>query len=159
MRKIKIKNKKGFLLAEETLKIIIALIAISFLVYLLASIYFGSVQEQKKAHAASNLGRIMDVVDNVNITNETVSSLTPSGWFLYSFTDSEKPNSCAGENCLCICNNVFLLGSQEKKCSEKGVCEIIPGIEQFEPIKIEKAGETSIKVIKQQNKIIIQEVK
>ena len=39
MRIKKLKNKKGFLLAEETLKIILAVIAIGFLAYLLFSIY------------------------------------------------------------------------------------------------------------------------
>ena len=33
------KNKRGFLLAEETLKIIIAVICIVFLVYILVAVY------------------------------------------------------------------------------------------------------------------------
>ena len=38
-------NRKGFLLAEETLKIILALIAITFLVYFLVSLYMFGVEK------------------------------------------------------------------------------------------------------------------
>ncbi|KKK68866.1 hypothetical protein LCGC14_2939740, partial [marine sediment metagenome] len=36
-------KKKGFLLAEETLKMILAVIAIGFLAFFLTSLYFNSV--------------------------------------------------------------------------------------------------------------------
>lgn len=152
-------NKSGFLLAEETLKIIVSLIAIGFLVYLLASLYLTNVNGQKKAHADSNLGRITDVIKNVNLAEEDVTQLSPAGWFLFSFVE-EKPNLCAGENCLCICDNIFLgLGNQERKCNKEGVCEVVPNLESFGPIEIKSAGQTSVHVSKTGEKILITEIK
>ena len=43
------KNKGGFLLAEETLKIVIALIALTFLIYFLMSLYFAKTSENDDA--------------------------------------------------------------------------------------------------------------
>lgn len=151
-------NKRGLLLAEETLKIIIALIAIGFLVYFLTSLYFANVNIQKKQHAAASLERIADVIRNIQSETEDVTDITPPGWYLFSFTDEEeKPNLCSGINCLCICDNVFLgIGNQAKKCDKKGVCEIVEDLEYFDEIKI-KSPAISIEVLKSENKIIVRE--
>ena len=53
-------DKKGFLLAEETLKIILAVIAIGFLAYLLVSIYF-NYRENKDLEMATRLGRELHI--------------------------------------------------------------------------------------------------
>lgn len=49
-----IKNKKGFLLANETLKIIIAVICIGFLIYFLAMLYLSKSGTQDKMDAENN---------------------------------------------------------------------------------------------------------
>lgn len=150
-------DRRGLLLAEETLKIIIALIAIGFLVYFLTSLYFANVNTQKKQHAAASLERIADVIRNIQNEAENITDITPPGWYLFSFTDEEKPNLCSGINCLCICDNVFLgIGNQAKKCDKKGVCEIVEDLEYFEKIKIKSPG-ISIEVLKSGNKIIVRE--
>lgn len=150
-------NKRGILLAEETLKIIIALIAIGFLIYFLASLYFANANVQKKQHAAASLERIADVIRNIQNEVENVTDITPPGWYLFSFTDEEKPNLCSSINCLCICDNVFLgIGNQAKKCDKGGVCEIVEDLESFEEIKI-KSPAISIEVLKSENKIIVRE--
>jgi len=149
-------DKKGFLLAEETLKIILAVIAIGFLAFLLASIYLNSTNNQKMVHAQDSLERIKDVIDNEDLTSEVVSEITPPGWSLFSFVD-EKPNSCAEETCLCICDDVTitLLKSQLKQCDSKGVCAMVENLEDFGEIKIKKPA-ISIKVVKSEGGIIIQ---
>lgn len=131
-------NKRAFLLAEETLKIVIALISISFLIYFLTALYFSSVSDQKFKQAEASIGRIIDVVNNELVTVEDVTDITPSGWNLISYVGEKKPNSCAGQNCLCICENMWLdfYDRQLNECSEEGICEIIPTLQDFGEIEI-----------------------
>jgi len=141
------KNKKGMLLASETLKIILAVISIGFLVYLLAAIYFNSGDTKKLEQAEGTMERIENILerfDESNFSGENVNEINPSGWKVFAFVEDEtKPNSCSGENCLCICENVVLdyLDRQVKRCDDLGVCTIIPNLMEFEDIKIGKASE------------------
>ena len=151
-------NKEGFLLAEETLKIILAVIAISFLAFFLTSLYFNAVNNQKSVKAEASLTRISEVIKNEESTSEIVSDITPPGWNLFSFVGEEKPNSCSGENCLCICYNIKinLANRQIKECDKKSICEIVTGLEDFGEIKI-KSPSISVEVLKLEDSIIIKE--
>lgn len=142
-------NKRAFLLAEETLKIVIALISISFLIYFLTALYFSSVGDQKFKQADATMERIIDVINNELAIVESVTDITPSGWNLISYVGEKKPNSCAGQNCLCICENIWLkaFDRQFKECNEGGICEIIPALQEFEEIKIEGSS-SSIEIDK-----------
>lgn len=153
------KDKKALLLAEETLKIIIALISIGFLVYFLTMLYFNSVEGGKKLQAEETLEKVGGIINNPESISEDVTQITPSGWWLFSFTEEGKPNSCAGQSCICICKNILIdvYDRQIKQCSEKGACEIVPNLQSFEEIKIEKGGLTSIEITKSEDKIIIRE--
>jgi len=157
-------NKRGFLLAEETIKIIIALICIVFLVYFLLSLYFSKVQNENIKYAKATLidsdDSIKAVIDRVKSgISEGGSEIklvhNPKGWYLFSFTGNKiKPNSCAGENCVCICDNVYSVSlvfwkSEEErqagKCSDKGVCLIEEDLREFGEIEITEATELTIK--------------
>lgn len=139
-------NKRGFLLAEETLKIVVAVIVIVFLVYFLVSIYMAKVNGDNLIQATSLLTDSEEsfsvIFDNLEDGGSiTKDVLEPRGWYLFGFTGDElKPNSCAGKNCLCICNDVLWEGfkgdAQQKKCDEKGVCLIEESLGDFEDIKI-----------------------
>ena len=152
------KNKSGFLLAEETLKIVVAVICIVFLVYLLVSLYFGRVQSENIKKAQSSMDRISTIV---TAGGGNVDALVPEGWFVFSFTGSDKkPNSCAGENCLCICDKITSINfwsSQEIKCGDDGVCLIVKNLRSFNPIKIKDASEglTSIQILNQRGEISV----
>ena len=151
-------NRKAFLLAEETLKIIIALIAISFLIYFLTSLYFANVNSQKKQQAEASLTRILDVIKNIRTEVENVTDITPVSWHLFSFVgDDKKPNACSGENCLCICYNVKinLFDRKIKECDKKGICEIVENLEDIDEIKIRRAP--FVLEIEKTDKIIIRE--
>lgn len=134
-------NKKGFLLGEETLKIIIAVICIGLLIYLLFALYFSNQDQKKKVDAYLTLlnstesikvviERVLvgNGVDGGNMENKMIHN--PRGWNLMSFTGgSAKPNSCLGKNCFCICDEVWidtlfgLMDSRQlKECDEKGAC-------------------------------------
>lgn len=114
------KNKRGFLLAEETLKIIIAVIAISFLIYFLTSLYLKNQESKGLELAKASLENLISSIDlgEVLIYN-------PEGWFIISFPYSnERPNSCLNlgwENCLCICKDKWFSG-RPNDCDKAGRC-------------------------------------
>jgi hypothetical protein len=119
------KNRRGFLLAEETLKIIVAVICMVFLVYILIAVYNSKTSANKIEDAKDILSRIETIVSFLEEgAIESQDVLNPKGWHLYSFVGEEKPNSCLGNNCLCICDNVIInaISSQAKKCDSKGAC-------------------------------------
>ena len=139
---MKAKNKEGTtLLPEEVLKIVVAVICIGFLVFLLVSIYLSATGDQKKKQAQeimNNANGLKAEIERINAGGETNEQgflvANPSGWYVFSFTNGEiKPNSCAEENCICICENV-------EKCDDKGSCAVVPNLNKFESIKIEKGG-------------------
>ena len=122
-----LKNKKGFLLADETVKILIALICIGFLIYFLSALYFSKTDSRKKIEAEDTLGRIDEILNAILSGSSEIQSISnPKGWHLYSFVSEEKPNSCVGENCLCICKNALdiqdTFNRQIKVCDDKGAC-------------------------------------
>lgn len=124
-------NKRGFLLAEETIKIIIAVVCIIFLVYILVSIYNSSTSVKKIEQAREVLNQseslISSLAEGGSISQDI---LNPVGWHLYTFIGEDKPNSCLGENCLCICTNsmIELINSQAEKCDDKGVCILVSNL-------------------------------
>lgn len=158
-------NKNGFLLASETLKIIIAVICIAFLIYFLANLYFSKAGAEKITEAQTNLDRVNDIVLALaDGESETQDIPSPEGWYLFGFVGEEKPNSCAGKNCLCICNNVFEYGLQEKvlrqakKCDEKGACLVVEDLISKVEIEIRGPDDLNFILIKNQGgKILIGE--
>jgi hypothetical protein len=146
-KKLMKNNKKGMLLASETLKIILAVICIGFLVYLLSAIYFNSGDTKKLEQAGTTMDRINSILerfDEANFSGEAITEISPVGWKIFAFVEDEaKPNSCSEENCLCICENVVAdyFDRQVKKCDDLGVCAIVPNLMEFEDIKIGKASD------------------
>jgi len=146
------KDKNGFLLGEETLKIIIAVICILFLVYLLVALYFSVTGAQKTKEAAMSMNLISNEakrIDANGLYNEQgILIPNPSDWYIFSFTGNEKkPSSCVSENCVCICKNILidnipLIASnrQAKACDDNGACAVIVNLKEFQKIKIEKNG-------------------
>jgi hypothetical protein len=142
------KNKKGFLLGEETLKVVIAVICIAFLVYLLVAVYFSVTGNQKMKEAGASINNLISTeierINNGGTSNtEGILIPNPSDWYIFSFVgDDKKPNSCIEQNCLCICEESFpdMFDWQLKRCDDKGICINVANLEKFERIKIDKAG-------------------
>lgn len=134
------KNKKGFLLTEETLKIVIAVIGIVLLIYLLTAIYMNSAGEKKQREAARTIEKISEAIESMEDGERFIYGLQPFKWYLFSFAEDEKPNSCTGESCLCICKRVVadLFSRQAKECGKNGACLVVQNLNKFEKIKIEK---------------------
>jgi hypothetical protein len=97
------RNKRGFLLAEETLKLVIAVIAIGFLVYFLISLYFSakSSKELEQAEASLNF-----LIEQAKEGSEKVDIYNPKDWWIVSINDE-----------MCICK-----GSTSSSCDSAGIC-------------------------------------
>lgn len=101
------RNKKGFLLAEETLKIILAVISIGVLVYLLTALYNPSQKSQELQFAEASLEHLISEIDE---GSQNVMIYNPEGWWILS-------EEARGE--LCICS-----GKTYRECAEEeGVCK------------------------------------
>lgn len=160
-----IKQKNGFLLAEETLKMVIAVIAITFLIYFLVSFYFGRVNAIEFEKAKRNL---IDSGESVKKTMENLKEKetreivldSPDKWLLLSFTSEPKPNSCAGKNCVCICDKA-LLRSQVDVCDKpnEGICVVVENLKQGDASIQIKTSLTKISVSKINNEIVIRKIK
>jgi hypothetical protein len=157
------KSRKGFLLGEETLKIVVALICIVVLIYFLAMLYYAKVDSAKLAQAKALLidssESIKARINNLDSINPVEQHLiNPKGWYLFSFANGgEKPNYCAGLNCLCICDKLSRVNfwkSQIEECGEDGVCLIEENLQKFNEIKIDQQF---IIIRKVNNNIIIRE--
>ena len=135
-------NSRGLLLAEQTLKILIGLMALGFLIYFLSALYFNNVNSQKSVQAEASIGRILDVVQNGQNDYELVSDITPVGWSLFSFIGEKFPNSCVGQSCVCICDSVFFdFGdNQITECDKNGACAIVSGLGAFNKMEITNPG-------------------
>ena len=135
------KSKKGFLLAEETLKIVIALISISFLIYFLTSLYMVSKNSKDLELAKYSLEHLISEIKSgatvVEIYNPPSKFFNK--WFIVSWDSKDMPNSCSNmgwENCLCICK-----GDKTKDCDNKGIClesglKIVDGNIEIKPIPL-----------------------
>lgn len=145
------------LLIEETLKMIIAVIALSFLVYFLVSLYYTSIEGDEIIQAQADINKLGSSIKN---GSAEIILNNPVGWSLFGFVNDLIPNACAGEKCLCICDEVFI-GSfvffdterQFDECNEDGACIAVKELESFSPIEIEQV--TKILINKEDGKVVI----
>lgn len=155
MNKMKIKNsnknRKGNLLPEETLKIVLAVISIGFLVFLLVSLYFSYTRNKELEQAEASLEHL---IEQINAGSEEVEIYNPKSsktekWGIVawpndgidasmltiiieanSFQEDYIPFSCYNngwEECICICKPTLGGSGLAYKdfadfCGEKGVC-------------------------------------
>ena len=164
-------NKKGFLLAEETLKIIVALICVIFLVYLLAALYNSNSSNKKLTQAKEVLlgteedsRSIEKIIFSLKEGESEIKDISnPSGWYLYSFVEQEKPNSCLNQKCLCICEKALIekINSKVEKCDSDGACLVVPNLAASEiSLKIGSANKVIFLEIKKQNgRVFVEEKK
>ncbi len=155
-------NKKGNLLPEETLKIVIAVICIGFLIILIVSIYFSLTGAEKTKQAETQISNPNGFIKTIlrTVEGNTTFKLVPNpaDWYIFSFKGDRKPNLCTGQNCICICEDVLYIFDWQKrlinKCDDKGACALISNFRDFEKIKIEKTG-TNVSADKINGELII----
>lgn len=135
-------EKRGFLLAEETLKIILAVIVLIILVGLLAKLYYGHKNNQELLQAEATLIRLNQEISSLSlgvpktfdIQNPVKKGLGSNFdfWVLHSWPyNGVYPKKCSNigwDNCLCICKSFTPLPFKSieqqaaNKCDKIGVC-------------------------------------
>jgi len=98
-------DKKGFLLAEEVMKIIIAVIALGLLSYLLFSIYGLNKTSNELELAESSLEHLVQELEG---ERGEVEIFNPKGWWIVT-------DESLGEDVLCICKD-------PEECEKEGIC-------------------------------------
>jgi len=149
------KNKKGFLLGEYTLKVIIAIICIFLLVFLLFVLYNTFSGKSNDEQARANLKKLEEGIKVVVSSNQEFFFIftEPRGWIFKIFSKEKGPSSCLSHQCICVCEKASWLSSQTKKCFNKNICLSVP--ENFEmPRDIEINGPTGIVIKREGGKII-----
>ena len=141
-----IRDKKGSIswLAEDTLKIVLAILVVIVLVWVLTEIYYSRINSEKLKQAKSILidspqSIKLEIQSLANDENTDFHLQSPQSWYLFSFTHEKKPNSCLNQNCMCICDNVIDISDRQiKECDKSGVCLKVGNLIGFEEIKIDK---------------------
>ncbi len=119
-------NKKGFMLGEYTLKVIIAIFCIILLLYLLFSFYSSFTDKKNINGATSTLNDLSEKMIDAKNEQErvTLPLLEPNGWRLIGYSTGDRPEQCTG-NCICLCADRWRdrwFKDQIEKCEAIGVC-------------------------------------
>lgn len=117
------KSKRGALLEDNALGIIIAIVCIVVLIggfYVLASRAFSN-QESKNARKTLDLvSSTIERLAEGQQTNLTLQGFSNAGaWYLLAWnpSDPDRPQKCFFESCLCVCK-----GSTSQSCQDLGFC-------------------------------------
>jgi type II secretory pathway pseudopilin PulG len=162
------KNRRGegtTFLAEKVVKILIAIICLVFLAWLVGTIWYNSTKDSDLSKAQSSLMLISEEIlrlEGIGLENPNgIQISSPSGWEIISFVETEKPNKCIGEKCVCICDIAWNdnVKSQAEKCDDNGVCYNVENLLFFERITISSNGNLFVSIKKTENGIEIGEIK
>lgn len=117
------KNKKGFLLGEYTLKVIIAVLCLLLLVYLLFRVYSNYDKKKDLDNAVKSIESLIGKMNEARGNSpQSVTLLEPSKWILIYYKDKiNRPGLCVG-SCICLCEKTFFERNQIIGCEEKGSC-------------------------------------
>ena len=135
-------QKRGMLLANETVKLIITAIVLVFLVGLLVKLYYGYTEDRDLQQAKATLERLGVELPNLvedqpttfeiynPILNEKKDWFTGVHWTLFAWpTSGLMPKQCDSqgwESCICICQiRRFLANTGEEyleRCNAVGTC-------------------------------------
>ena len=154
------KKKASTFLPEKTSEIVIAVICVVFLVFLLGSLYYAKIQKDDLKKAGITLDKIEAAI---SAGGGRADALTPEGWHVFSFLGDKRPNSCAGKNCLCICDKISpanFWSTQEEECNE-GACLIVENLKFFPEIEIKDVADsiTNIEIKKEGELFVVNEIR
>jgi hypothetical protein len=118
-------NRKGFLLGEYTLKVVIAVLSILILVFLLTTIYNTFTSKNNILQAKSTIEMVQGLISEANLKGQSYGLLTePQGWVLKYYSLGNVAN-CEGKKCICVCQNEGYFSSVDSNCNNPnyGYCE------------------------------------
>jgi len=117
------KNKKAELTTTEIVKIILAVIGISILIYLAVNLYGIFLKKTDIEQAEASLNDLyfkIKKVESGEDNNVEVLIHNPTGWRITSWPgdNRDKPEQCVQNYCVCICD-----GKDVLDCNNNGVCK------------------------------------
>ena len=123
-------KNRGLFLAEETLKIVLAVIVIGFLVYFLVSLYFSGKDSEDMRFAESSAKYL---AEQMNLQTNEVQVFNPDGWIITSWSQGkgDMPLQCSNlgwKNCICFCDDdinsklPFITNTDLDDCNEESFC-------------------------------------
>lgn len=140
-------SQKGFLLGEQTLKIIVAVIAIALLIFLLYSFYSVFTEKNKIEQAEASLSRLIEALGSDNQAESIL--INPLDWDLLYLKGPLL--DCFNEHCLCICKHAYRWWwSWEEECKSLGVCNSI-----LKPVELKSQENAEVENIKINQQTII----
>ncbi len=162
LRKINIKNKKGFLLGEFSLKVIIAIICILLLIYLLGRLYFNQQLSAEEEQAGATLDSIVAALPKAkdNPGQEiTMTVYNPEGWVIVFWDKThDRPETCFDKSCICVCKKlsdekmkIFFIGSaydppQYRACEmHSSICKPLNQVMNYGRVQIKPGKQIKIK--------------
>ena len=129
-------DKRGILM-PETLKIILAVLGISLLLYLAYSLYSMFITDTEIQKAEASLNNLEGIIKKMDIGQKDFLVENPKDWYIksdivgddfkckedftgtfiinYYCNELEKLKLCKSESCICFCDKA--------NCSEKTVCK------------------------------------
>jgi len=121
-------NKKGFLLGEETVKLILAVIALLFLILFVVYLYNNLSGNKDLDDAKSSLAHL---VSEINAGSSEAEVYNPKDWLVFSFSPSTNdgyvPQTCSNNGwtkCLCFCiNDLGAATSPHSVCENYVTCQ------------------------------------
>ena len=116
-------NKKGFLLGEEAIKLILAVISILFLILFIIFLYNNFSKNEELDQAKASLEYL---IEQINSGNTQAEIYNPKEWAIVSFSGVDLPDQCSKlgwESCLCICDPAKANINSKLACNWKGICQ------------------------------------
>lgn len=118
-------DKKGRLISEASVKLVISVLVLVMLIGLLIAVYYILVAENELQKIKKQMDKLEEITKKVHQSGKlsTVDFFPIKGWYLKSFNYGDKgfdgfpPGACVdnrAESCLCVCDT--------KECEDKFDC-------------------------------------
>ncbi|MAG61682.1 hypothetical protein CMI43_02620 [Candidatus Pacearchaeota archaeon] len=105
-------NKKGRLISEASVKLVISVLVLVMLIGLLIAVYYILVAENELQKIKKQMDKLEEITKKVHQSGKlsTVDFFPIKGWYLKTFPDFDFPiGACVdnrAESCLCVCDQV-----------------------------------------------------
>lgn len=159
------KRGDGTWFMEESMKTLLAVICIGFLIFILGKMAYTYFNDKELEQAKDSLSKIEKDISNMN-DGESLEAViySPSPgviagtwdyWVLIGFDGGALPKPCSSKGwktCLCMCKNSWM-GNYAEKCLDVGTC-VSPGGKSVSSGKVEISKVPIFILVKQEKGII-----
>lgn len=122
-------DKRGLLMLEQIIKLLIAVIVISLIIYAGVTLFRTYIGRPGEMKAKGTLNKVVQTLEKANESGITEKLLiyTPKGWYIVAFDSDQnenhkfkKPSVMFNKNCVCVCQ-----GGLIRKICRSEICREI----------------------------------